>query len=763
MLRRSHEWCALVVVAASACGLAAAHEVSIHQRMSQKAAANARFFARFLADSGLTDVPLVTRGDMRRRIQSAYRPVGGSAVIEENNDFLAGAVGDAPDVIRLGSILEDGGARTCNHFFTPTDSTTGIRLTGGGSAALCEAQSLVGDYTDARTWALESAGNTFGWNAALESYWGWLTLPDREARESALVDMLIALGQVIHLLQDLSAPDHTRNDDHLCVHIFGIDGPRCSSFHAWGHRYHRLFDVFATGVGETDESTAPTAAFASMAGFSSPNFFSDHTILSPAATPWIGSQEPAWDFADGFVRNPRLNEARVAWFPPVRTIWVESPFDPGIRAPIPVFFDDLETAMKYPEYGTLTDPEGLVFVENATWLYPRAVNESIKALNFFFRGKLTLTGTSEPEGGQHRLHLTLKNDGAGAIYIKEWPVWKWEDTDGNYHDLEVELETAGGVTLEPGATVQGEALYPDSDPKAPKDVAKIVVAYWGPLGGEDGIVGTNASIPLAVAEPQPSWNLKWFVHAENWDTDPHQNFFCDEILAEWETGDVPLHVSVETWEGVPITINADEGALTIDAELTMPCRATGDYSSFDSCYSCDYSHSRVGGSLGGAYDAIYLEARMIPQVREATSIEELEDLSRYPPEAHVNVVGEAYGDASLDIFWPFHPCGTTNPCSSETGHRTSSQVGYVAAAWNFSTTEMAQCDCSYWGLSPCSGSGRVVQVSVNVGASVGCPCETRPSEVGLCESCRDLPVGQQHSCLMRPWQGGAHVTMTVVR
>lgn len=64
------------------------------------------------------------------------------------------------------------------------------------------------------------------WNEARLWYFRELTLPDEQQRDSNLAHTFYALGKVSHLLQDLSQPDHVRNDAHLINNDDGSKSPQ---------------------------------------------------------------------------------------------------------------------------------------------------------------------------------------------------------------------------------------------------------------------------------------------------------------------------------------------------------------------------------------------------------------------------------------------------------------------------------------------------------------------------------------------------------
>ena len=95
------------------------------------------------------------------------------------------------------------GWRFLRHFFNPIN------------------QHGLGPYPSSLIWGLEQSGDIPGQNYsyysykdAREYYLNSLTLQNPNSREASLAKMFYALGHVIHLIQDLASPQHTRNDPH---------------------------------------------------------------------------------------------------------------------------------------------------------------------------------------------------------------------------------------------------------------------------------------------------------------------------------------------------------------------------------------------------------------------------------------------------------------------------------------------------------------------------------------------------------------------
>ena len=85
---------------------------------------------------------------------------------------------------RIGSRLEDDpGCRASNHFHDPL-----------------------------RPFTSSGVSDLPSWIRARGAYFAALTLREPAAREAALAETFQALGQIMHLVQDLAVPAHVRND-----------------------------------------------------------------------------------------------------------------------------------------------------------------------------------------------------------------------------------------------------------------------------------------------------------------------------------------------------------------------------------------------------------------------------------------------------------------------------------------------------------------------------------------------------------------------
>jgi hypothetical protein len=105
-----------------------------------------------------------------------------------------------------GGEYEDNPGRPANHFHNP--------LTNSG---------LFG--ASARAWAISPVGvqgpESYSWNDTRSNYYLALTSKDKTSRENYFAATFRGVGQVMHLVQDMSIPAHTRNDPHPTYPLIG--------------------------------------------------------------------------------------------------------------------------------------------------------------------------------------------------------------------------------------------------------------------------------------------------------------------------------------------------------------------------------------------------------------------------------------------------------------------------------------------------------------------------------------------------------------
>jgi hypothetical protein len=113
---------------------------------------------------------------------------------------------DFATTIRLGSNWEDSGDRSGNHFFNPVDNHPLPPV-------------LSTKFNTSPDWALEDqkqfgADQLYSYAHARQYYWTAITSSDPNSRAMNFGNAFRSLGQVIHHLQDMAQPQHSRTEAH---------------------------------------------------------------------------------------------------------------------------------------------------------------------------------------------------------------------------------------------------------------------------------------------------------------------------------------------------------------------------------------------------------------------------------------------------------------------------------------------------------------------------------------------------------------------
>lgn len=432
---------------------------------------------------------------------------------------------DPPDTVRRwlqrGARLEDDPAcRASHHFHNPlkpfldaavTDLPAPLRLyctNRGFSPQWANAVWATGHVSPTSRGAV--TGNPFDWHAARRRYFDGLTLPTAASREAALADAFETIGHVMHLVQDLGVPAHTRSDFQSHLELF----PRNAPFLRWfGNRFENFVrengqfvdDAIPTPVEFGDKSlirlwdldqyngSNPSAGTdQGLAEYSNANFASLYTVFTEGFAP---TDQYAFPY-------PRQSSTNLADLIQQQFTVVHVREAEDQVADLGLYLSktgDGQLIEHFLRAGYLTrdimdsTTPGLlrltftfddrVHRDYAAALVPRAIGYSQALLDYFFRGKLDVDvvpdavdptlvriegKNASPErldGGTLRLYADVAvTDPAGVTGFVRQPA------------------TAVGsdltITADPNAPVQSAAF------QAPAQAERFVAVYTGKLGEE---------------------------------------------------------------------------------------------------------------------------------------------------------------------------------------------------------------------------------------------------------------------------------------
>lgn len=361
-----------------------------------------------------------------------------------------------------GGVKEDAGARSVNHFHNPITN-----------------QGLLSNYS-ALTWATlpESAQNLTplsSWNDVRSYYLKALTSTDKTTRDDYFARTFQGVGQVMHLVQDMSVPAHTRDDKHPSFLSIGGDGyenwakikintvDKVGGYSSYSN--YTPYDSSAFLIPQLfDSGQYPhinpvpgitTSNSIGLAEYTNANFLSADTIFKNFTYPdWSNLQEYTEDTAPG------------------KTAIYQSKTGDGLYIKHfvrkKIYYDKLPSSDAFR--GLRLDDN--VHKDYAEFLIPRAIGYSSQVLSYFFRGKL------EVEMGEG--NLKVKNASTetivGGIADNKFELY-YDNADG----VRTLITSAQADTLASGA----EQTITFS---SPENALSYMLVYKGQFGNESNAV-----------------------------------------------------------------------------------------------------------------------------------------------------------------------------------------------------------------------------------------------------------------------------------
>lgn len=475
------------------------------------------------------------------------------------------------DWILLGADLEDQGtkiefvtgkARSLNHFHTPTKPLSSAGLNDialpylYGESALAWAQDGATQST--------KAGGDWSWQKVKDHYYTYLTTSDKTPREVAQSEYLKGLGYQLHSIQDMSQPNHARNDTHMAD---GDGDKKTYGFESWAKDHPDFIkSVLNSGPIPTvtvdlkkpfaDISVAPVSVArlfdtrehltggvispsASMdqglSEFTNTNFFSEDTTFADGFStsndkyfPYPAKSETN---LQSYIDNT-LNTAPVTDSDGSNASYFKISKQNTTGVPLSCLAKAGPNSKKYyTEFGEgaafyksfRVDDE--CFEEYSQHLFPRAVAYSKALLDYFFRGTIGITapasgvyGTAPLNGTFNEIRLNAVNSSATGELMSNGTIqlivkYKLAATDP-YQSAQVAVgqetyiivpEKNGKTTIPPGTPTE---LVFDLSMATPNPASiplwatnvYLQVVFKGQLGNESNAVAVGFA---DISEPTP--------------------------------------------------------------------------------------------------------------------------------------------------------------------------------------------------------------------------------------------------------------------
>jgi hypothetical protein len=477
------------------------------------------------------------------------------------------------DWLRTGADLEDssgplsvgyidGKGRSFNHFHNPlkpwtlsglNDWVGPLHFTGKSSLIWAQAGAYQENFYE---------GN-WSWNKTREYFYTALTgrdlsgsfiAPDEMSRSEYFARTFRGLGHQMHLLQDMSVPDHVRDDAHPEDSLFGRN-PFTGNpyFESWAKNYRKIINSFAakpispnvplnvsynglapiTQLYDTDRYDGLNASAGinqGLAEYTNANFFSNDTIF--AAESYSTDNGHYFPFPrksstdlQYYIDQKKLPEIVVGEDSiPDTTFYIRKERDgetinhfvkPGY------FTEFIDPILDLTLYARTFYRDEKCHEDYDRLLIPRAVGYSAALLDYFFRGNIEISlpssgiysSTGDGNAGFTRMTLLAVNNTSngdemsnGSIELvvkyrlaasdpfKTGPV---QTSDYNYKVVPV----SSGVTSIPKDT-PAELSFDLTNTPLPVNAVDVslLVVYHGKLGMEDGAVAVGFK---DISDPTP--------------------------------------------------------------------------------------------------------------------------------------------------------------------------------------------------------------------------------------------------------------------
>jgi hypothetical protein len=386
--------------------------------------------------------------------------------------------------------------RSFNHFHNPLEPLDRAGYGGTFKSALQWTQ-----LPAAEQWP----GGHYSWHDVRLYYFWALTSLDLNSRNIYFAETFRGLGQLMHLIQDMSVPAHTRNDGHLLYNyekwakieinkntipnyqpVYFDNTLICQSNPLGTVPIANLFDTNRyTGSNPSDT----TQNNIGLSEYTNANFFSSDTIFK------TGFPYPTWS---SVVENDELDGAgRVkTYLKKIRDGEVINRLAVGKW-----FYKYLPASLK--NNGLQLDDT--VYSDYAQKLIPRAVGYSAGLLNYFFRGEMSVSA----------LPVFYSNNAIGHIKAKIKNITSTQEAMTNGYIILMYRYTPTGAPADGSGDVFGYAsnavpvssllygneldvvfdIYPKIIPIQNYSSLRFMLAFKGTLGAEDGaIIGKHFTL-----------------------------------------------------------------------------------------------------------------------------------------------------------------------------------------------------------------------------------------------------------------------------
>lgn len=346
-----------------------------------------------------------------------------------------------------------------SHFYNPLTNTSGV-----------------GNLTpSAYDWANDS-NNSWSWQKARDNFYNGLTLTTKTDREKALADAFSAIGHVIHLVEDMAVPAHTRADLHASLPgislIVGEDGyEKYTNTNIANLNYTSVFFPYwniSISAGapkqfwdlDSYNGTTPYyTGYIGLAEYTNANFFSEDTIFKNFPHP--AKENTTARLVEQTAKDGKTDKV---WYIQGYTSEKLAAYSYFIKNGLP------------PTSGWAYNLDDYVHKDYAGQLIPRAVGYSAGLLDYFFRGEMDMI--KDPNNSSQYIIKNLSNEnmfGTFSLY--------YDDTNNNRYLV----ASWGNLAINANSQSSSVTFTAPSSP-VPKEKGKYILVFQGTFGNEIGAV-----------------------------------------------------------------------------------------------------------------------------------------------------------------------------------------------------------------------------------------------------------------------------------
>ncbi|MBI3585374.1 MAG: hypothetical protein HY096_15665 [Nitrospinae bacterium] len=356
--------------------------------------------------------------------------------------------------------------RSVNHFHNPiTDKGySGFWGTGIMSGMSSTQWSLMPLGTQS------SITGNYSWYDVRDYYYKALTNNTKTERDTNFAQTFRGLGQLIHLIQDVSVPEHTRDDGHY------INLP-WQSYEKWVKKNANVSSYDPTA------SHFFTGGINSIASFIDTNQYNG-TNPSVTTNNNIGLSEftnvnfLSWDTMFANFTYPSQTGAELWTDTTINRNYFKKTTEGVSVSHLAVSSFLYAYRLKYfPQYSTIIPfPLGMdskVYQNYASLLLPRAVGYSAGLISYFFRGQINID--KDPNNSSQYVIKNETNE-----YMSGTFTLYYDDTTDNRRYL-----TSWNKTINANSTSDSVSI---TEPTDPLERGKYLLVFQGTMGNETGAV-----------------------------------------------------------------------------------------------------------------------------------------------------------------------------------------------------------------------------------------------------------------------------------